>query len=108
MELKQFLFRVVSSKLKKERNIELVQGEFEGKTPDGILKSGDTIIGVILCFFNETGDEIEKHLREFIDSGVTVYALVQKGRHMEMTNLLWKASLVNKVKIITWDITISF
>lgn len=108
MELKDFLISVVSSKLKRERGIELTPGEVEGKRPDALLVSSQTVIGVILVFFDESKDEIEGRLKAFIDLGVSTYALVHKNKQKVMTDMLWQSSLMHKVKVITWDIQIGF
>lgn len=108
MELKDFLISLVSSKLKRERGIELTPGEFKGKTPDALLVSSKTVMGVILVFFDEPKDGIERRLKDFIDLGVSTYALVQKNKQKAMTDILWQSSLMHKVKVITWDIQIGF
>ena len=108
MEAKDLLLHLISAKLRRERGLRLVVEGFRGKRPDAVLKSGDTVMGIVLCIFDEPPEEIERKIRDLLGLDTTVYLLLQKGRRKEVTDVLWKTSLLNRVKIMTWDIQIGF
>ena len=105
MELKDLILELIAAKLKREKNMDLVKEDFSGKSPDAVLKSSGSILGIVLAVFNESDDEIENRVEEFRGLGVPVYLLVQKGRHKAVTNMLFKRSLFD-VKVVTWDIQV--
>ena len=108
MEAKELLLDLIGAKLRRDRGLRLVRDEFKGKRPDGVIKSGDTVMGIVLCLFDESQGEIERKVKEFLGLDTTVYLLLQKGRRKEVTDMLWRSSLLNRVKIITWDVQIGF
>lgn len=108
MKAKDLLIDLISAKLRRERGLRLAREGFKGKMPDAVLKSSDTVMGIVLSLFDESPEEMERRIREFLDLGTTVYLLLQRGKRKEIMEMLWKSSLLNKVKIMTWDIQIGF
>ncbi len=108
MEAKEFIIHTIATKLRRERGLSIVREDFRGKRPDGVIKSSNTVLGVMLSFLDEPWSEMEKRIKEFLELDATVYILVQKGRRKEVTDRLWKSSLLNRVKLITWDMVVGF
>lgn len=108
MEAREFILDTIAAKLKRERGLSIVREEFRGKMPDGVIKSSNTTLGVILSFIDEPWSEMERRIKEFLEVDATVYILIQKGRMKEVTDRLWKSSLFNKVKLMTWDMVVGF